>query len=189
MTTTVGRIADLLERGIDTGSSIIESMSRAPMVRMRMPKLGTCSCDIPPPCWLPRELGPVTTYVCAGATATLRLRITNCSIERSTVELEAVGADAAGVKIDPSSLSLAPLERRVVTLSFFVDASAASGTEHEVVVWIRGCVDHVLRWTIKTTRRGGGCCHELDVEDCPDYIHHWYDHFYCARPCHQHRQG
>jgi hypothetical protein len=21
------------------------------------------------------------------------------------------------------------------------------------------------------------------VEDCPDLLHHWYDHFYCNRPC------
>ena len=24
---------------------------------------------------------------------------------------------------------------------------------------------------------------ELTVEDCPDLVHHWYDHFYCPRPC------
>jgi hypothetical protein len=23
----------------------------------------------------------------------------------------------------------------------------------------------------------------VEVEDCPDLIHHWYDHFYCDRPC------
>jgi hypothetical protein len=24
---------------------------------------------------------------------------------------------------------------------------------------------------------------EVEIEDCPDLIHHWYDHFYCERPC------
>jgi hypothetical protein len=23
------------------------------------------------------------------------------------------------------------------------------------------------------------------VDDCPDYQHHWYDHFYCHRHCTQ----
>jgi len=52
-----------------------------------------------------------------------------------------------------------------------------------VLVWIRGCVDHVVRWTVKSSRRGSDCCHELEIDDCPDYVHHWYDHFYCPRPC------
>jgi hypothetical protein len=25
------------------------------------------------------------------------------------------------------------------------------------------------------------------VDDCPDNIHHWYDHFYCDRGCPQHQ--
>jgi len=24
---------------------------------------------------------------------------------------------------------------------------------------------------------------DIEIEDCPDLIHHWYDHFYCPRPC------
>jgi hypothetical protein len=27
------------------------------------------------------------------------------------------------------------------------------------------------------------------VEDCPDLIHHWYDHFYCPRPCIEERSN
>jgi len=41
----------------------------------------------------------------------------------------------------------------------------------------------MVRWTIKQTSRGGTCCHEVDIDDGPDYLHHWYDHFYCERPC------
>lgn len=188
MTTTAGRIADFVERGIGAGTSMLDSLARNPMVRARIPKFGTCSCEIPAPCWMPREHGPVTTHVCAGSTATLRLRVTNCSIERSTIEVQAAGPDAAQVEIDPRTLALGPLERGVVSLSFATDAKAASGGEHEILVWIRGCVDHVVRWTVRISSRGGSCCHELDLDDCPDYVHHWYDHFYCARPCAHHGQ-
>jgi hypothetical protein len=50
-------------------------------------------------------------------------------------------------------------------------------------VWIHGCVEHAVRWTVRVAGRGGDSCNELDIDDCPDYVHHWYDHFYCARPC------
>ena len=31
-----------------------------------------------------------------------------------------------------------------------------------------GCRDHVVRWTVRVASRAGDCCHEIDVEDCPD---------------------
>jgi hypothetical protein len=64
-----------------------------------------------------------------------------------------------------------------------VPADAATGQEYEVLLWVRGCQNHYLRWTLKVANRGASCCHEVEVEDCPDLIHHWYDHFYCERPC------
>ena len=191
MTTTAERIADLVERGVNAGTSMLDSLVRNPIVAsVPMPRLRGCSCEIPPPCWMPREHGPVRTHVCAGGTATLRLRLTNCSIETSRVEIHPAGAAATAVKADPASLSLAPLERGVVSLSFATDAKDATGVEHEALIWIRGCVDHVVRWTVRISGRGGDSCQELDVDDCPDYVHHWYDHFYCARPCRHHgREG
>jgi hypothetical protein len=190
---TVDRIVDLMERGVTAGASMLDSLAGSPIVsraQMRMPRLGACSCDIPPPCWMPREHGPIRTHVCAGGTATLRVRLTNCSIEPSKIEIQASGPDGGKIDMDPKSLSLGPLERGVVALSLKTEVDEASGTEHEALVWIRGCVDHVIRWTVNVSRRGGDSCHELDIDDCPDYVHHWYDHFYCARPCRHHqRQG
>ena len=186
MNATVERIGELMERGVsagttllDAGASMLESLNAMPS----MPKLNACSCEIPPPCWMPKQLRPVTSHVCAGAAASLRIRVTNCSPEKSTVRLEAAGADKGAVKLTPASISLGPLERGVLTATVQTDAKAAKGTELEVLVWVRGCADHVVRWTIKLSSRGGDCCHELDVDDCTDYLHHWYDHFYCYRPC------
>jgi hypothetical protein len=190
MNATVERIGELMERGVsagttllDTGASLLESLSSSPLV----PKLNSCSCEIPPPCWMPRELRPVTSHVCAGAAASLRIRVTNCSPQTTTVSLEATGADKGKVKFSPASISLGPLERGVLTATLQTDAKAASGTELEALIWVRGCVDHVVRWTVKLSSKGGDACHELDVDDCPDYLHHWYDHFYCYRPCRDRR--
>ena len=193
MTTTVDRIADLMERGIRAGADMIDALAQNPMVagmqmRMPTPRLAACSCEIPPPCWMPRQHGPVTSYVCAGNSAMLRLRVTNCSIERSTIDVEAAGPDGAKVTVKPKQLTLDPLERGTIVLNLDTDAAAPVGTELEALVWIRGCVDHAVRWTVRVARRGGSSCLELDIDDCPDYRHHWYDHFYCARPCRHHRR-
>lgn len=186
MNATIEAMGELLERGVQAGTSLLgagtsllETLGASPLA----PKLGSCSCEIPPPCWMPRELTPVTSHVCAGATASLRVRVTNCSPGRTTVSLEASGPEAQKVALTPASISLGPLERGVLTATHATPANASRGMELEALIWVRGCVDHVVRWTVKTSSRGGDSCHEVDVQDCPDYLHHWYDHFYCARPC------
>lgn len=142
-----------------------------------------CCCDIPPPCWEPRRLGEVTCFVCPGATATIRLRVTNCNWSASRISVTTTGQNA-GVKIEPPDLSLGPMQRGVIAVSIPIPAGAGEGEEHEVLILVRGCMNHFLRWTVKVTKMGfNTCCDEVEVEDCPDQVHHWYDHFYCQRPC------
>jgi hypothetical protein len=190
MTSTLERtfddLADLVERGLAVGTSMLDSLARSQTVtrlQSGLPRAGSCSCHIPPPCWMPREHRPVTTHVCACGAATLRLRITNCGIENDKVTIAVTGKDGAKVAVSPSPLSLRALERGIVSLKLTTDAADPKGTEYEVLLWVRGCVEHVVRWTVKVAGRGGDACDEIDIEDCPDFVHHWYDHFYCARPC------
>lgn len=171
-------VLDALQGRRTTG--VVSALQRA-MPRMPMAADG-CGCDIPPPCWMPRELGEVRSRVCAGGTVTLRVRVTNCDASPRKIAFEAQPA-SAGVTIDPPALALDPLERRVVVASLAIPATAGIGEEREALVWVRGCRDHVVRWTVRVASRAGDCCHEIDVEDCPDLVHHWYDHFYCDRPC------
>lgn len=140
------------------------------------------SCDIPPPCWIPRALGELHSVVCAGATATVRVCVTNCQARAGEVKLAVSPVDLP-VKIDPPSASLAPMERRCFTVSLNAAADACKGSRSEVLLWVHGCNAHFLRWTLEVGDSGGASCHELDVDDCPDHVHHWYDHFYCVRPC------
>ncbi len=184
--------SDLIEQGTRIGRDLLESLdrSRMPMmmggmlhsVMQRLQRMPSCGCVIPPACWAPQPMGEVVSHVCPGGTATIRIRVTNCGVTKRDIKIEVAG-NATGITVTPSSLSLGPMERGFAVASVAMPADAAFGQEREVLLWVRGCHDHFLRWTVKVARRGADCCHEVDVDDCPDLIHHWYDHFYCDRPC------
>lgn len=140
------------------------------------------SCDIPPPCWLPRSLGEVRSVTCAGGTARLRIRVTNCQPRVGQVQLSVSPADSL-VEIDPESALLEPMERGWFNIKLSAPADACKGSRYEVLLWVHGCNAHYLRWILEVSDAGRSSCHEVEIEDCPDYVHHWYDHFYCARPC------
>lgn len=82
----------------------------------------------------------------------------------------------------PDALTLGLWERGTVIASLAIPAKAGVGEEREGLIWVRGDRDHVLRWTVRVTAHAGNCCHQVDVADCPDLVHHWYVHFYCERP-------
>ena len=75
----------------------------------------------------------------------------------------------------------------VEDLSLEVPAGAPEGESQKIPVWVRGCKTYVLRWTVETTCTWESCCQDVRIEDCPDLVHHWYDHFYCDRGCIHHR--
>ncbi len=168
-------MVDMLDRGMRLSVDAMDAARERTRGGFELPSLpsASCGCDIPPPCWYPKAAGDVTSHVCPGGTATLRIRITNCGPTARTVQVEG----GKEMKVDPPTLQLGPMERGVVTVS----QTVSDGQEH--LIWIHGCHDHFIRWTIETAKRGSDSCHELEVEDCPDYLHHWYDHFYCVHPC------
>jgi hypothetical protein len=135
-------------------------------------------CEIPPPCWMPKPLGELTSYVCSGGTATVRIQIENGGLAARTFRIDVAGKAAGGAQAVPATLALGPMERGTVVVS-------AASADSELIVWVRGCSEHFLRWTIRTDARGGNCCHEICVCDFPRLIHHWSDHFYCQSPCAQ----
>jgi hypothetical protein len=177
------RVADSVRMGASLAADLIESLASSSIARdlsRRMP--ARCSCEIPPPCWMPKGLGRVRSRVCPGGTAVLRLRVINCGASQRGFQIDATGADAGDAKLEPVKLVLGPMEAATVTATIPLPTASSSSDEREALVWVHGCHSHFLRWTVGA---GGSSdsCHELDVEDCPDYIHHWYDHFYCDHPC------
>jgi hypothetical protein len=85
--------------------------------------------------------------------------------------------------VTPGSLTLGPEERGFSVVSATLQPDAAYGQEKQYLIWVRGCRQHFLRWTVVVSHHEHCECPEIHVEDCPDLIHHWYDHFYCDRPC------
>lgn len=158
-------------------------MSMNPALQKAMQDVRSSCCDIPPACWLPRSLGEVRSFVCAGATASVRIRVTNCQPRSSSIEV--AFADPAQGKVEPASVTLGPMERKSFNASVVVPADAAKGHEIETLLWVRGCNAYYLRWIVEVRENASHSCHEIQVEDCSDYVHHWYDHFYCDRPCSQ----
>jgi hypothetical protein len=163
-----------LEQGTKLGMELLDS------IKLPLPSKSGCGCEIPPPCWEPQPIGDVTTRACPGNKAVLRLHITNCGSAGRTVTVEATNKSIA---VAPASVPIGPYEEATVVLSLDVPASAAEGQREKAVVWVRGCYVHYLRWTVDVTCKNASCCSDVDVADCPDLVHHWYDHFYCPRPC------
>src|SRR5262249_11830013 len=87
---TIEVLTNAMDEGTKVGLDLLQELARNPATVMisqllksagsQMKRSGKCSCDIPPPCWMPRNLGEVVTHVCPGGTATLRVRVTNCTV-------------------------------------------------------------------------------------------------------------
>lgn len=167
---------DFVGQGTRVGLGLLDS------IKLPLPTRSCgCSCDIPPPCWEPRPIGDVRTEACPGDKAVLRLHVENCGSTTRTITVEATDPS---VTVSPASVSVAPYEAQLVLISLDVSAAATDGEQHRTVVWVRGCYVHFLRWTVDVTTKRLACCStDVEVSDCPDFVHHWYDHFYCERPC------
>jgi hypothetical protein len=177
---------NMLQSSMRTAPNQLMRRTQRAMGAMQNVGLG-CSCHIPPPCWLPQPAGEVLSHVCPGGTAVLSLCVTNRSFTKRTITIEAPAN--SGITITPSSVTLGPLERGCVSLSVTAPASAPSATstscaeEKQNVIFVKGCKTHYLLWIVAVSPRGACTCHEVCVEDCEDFLHHWYDHFYCRRGC------
>jgi hypothetical protein len=167
-------VGGLFGQGTKMGMELLDS------VKLPLPRRRGCSCEIPPPCWEPQPIGDVTTRACPGNKAVLRLHIDNCGSSGRTVAVDATNKE---IDVSPASVTIGPYEEETVVVSLDVPASAPGGEREKAVVWVRGCYLHYLRWTVEVTCKDASCCSDVTVEDCPDLVHHWYDHFYCPRPC------
>ncbi|HXJ03437.1 MAG TPA: hypothetical protein VNH44_19610 [Micropepsaceae bacterium] len=146
---------------------------------VKMPKLHSC-CEIPEPCWMPKALGEIKCQLTAGSTGQVKLIVTNNDFRAHTAVAQSAGKDAGLVQFTPSQIALGPKERTTIVAQ--CTAPQEAGT-YEMVVWVSVCSDHYLRWTVEVGNTQNACCYEVTVDDTPDYVVHWYDHFYCPRPC------
>jgi hypothetical protein len=144
-------------------------------------------CHIPPACWMPLSLGEIGCHRPAGDSATICLVVTNGDFRPHTYEFAATGKSAAAVSFSATSVTLGPKERVAVSATFTLPAGTVAEdcrcVGNDVVIWVRGCRDHYLHWIVEEGATAGCCSAEIAVCDDPDYVLHWYDHFYTLRPC------
>lgn len=154
---------------------------------MKWPK-GGCSCEIPEPCWMPLPLGEIRCQLAPGDKGTVCLVLSNGDFRPHSYQFAATGKSAAHVSFSTAAANLGPKERIAVTATFTVPKDGQRSEDcrcidHETLLWVRGCRNHYLRWSIDEVACSRPCCHEVPVADDPDYVLHWYDHFYAPRPC------
>ncbi len=181
---TVGRLARIGGDLAQSWATAVTQLTGAsgPLNPARLAPGTSDRCAIPPACWLPRDLGEVHSFVCPGGRAVLRIRFTNCDIRTHRVEA-AVTKPEVEVKVTPDNLTLSAMERGWFTATADVPTDVHRGEQFELLLWVVGCNRYFLRWIVEVGSESDSSCHEIEVEDCPDHVHHWYDHFYCMRPC------
>jgi hypothetical protein len=191
LTASLQALAKLVEQSAQLGIDFVESLaSNSPQLLQGLGNLTSaggplsrCSpCEIPPPCWMPRPLCDVTSVGRPGDTASLDFVITNCTMALRTVKVFTTTKNA-GLTFSTAALDLGPMERGEISVSHLIPAASPVGSKGEILMWVQGCRLHFLRWTVVVAAIGAGTFYEVDVQDCADLIHHWYDHFYCPRPC------
>jgi hypothetical protein len=178
------QVGDLIEDTCELVDGIIDAVVFAPLEVLERRKRACDPCRIPPPCWMPELLGESRSRACPGETASLRLKVINCGPSTRNVTLGVVGGPV-GAQVVPATMTLGPLQSAHAVVSWTVPPAAAFGEEHQMQVWVNGCRQHMLEWEVKVGRCSQNC-EGVRVMDCPDTIHHWYDHFYCQHPCQHH---
>jgi hypothetical protein len=182
-------IAKIIEAGAKTGIDVLKSLSGASpaalsgVVDWISAHAGAVECceEIPPPCWMPRPLCDVVSYGKTGNETTITFVITNYSMATRTISILTTTPSAA-LTFSATELMLGPMARGSLEAKYtFPSGLPASGTE--VLLWIKGCRLHFLRWIIKPGPISADTSYEVSVRDEAEYLHHWYDHFYCPHPC------
>jgi len=174
---------NLFDAQMTFGSQMVQSLtgvtlpSTGDMMRTLRGHTTGC-CHVPPPCWMPKPLGDCVSHVGQCKTACIRVVVSNEDRVTRTFSVESSNKQ---VTVTPASLSLGPLERGTISACVDIPQETAVGTRIETVLRIRGCKEYYLRWMVSVGTIGLDACHEIAVDDGPDLVHHWYDHFYCVR--------
>lgn len=168
-----GAIAGILEGPAQIAAALAGALAR---------RSSSC-CEIPTPCWEPRPAGSCCLELTPGTAATIRVHVSNCGWSRQLVSITALGKLAGWMTFSPTTLMLDPMERATILVTVHAPDSVKLGQRFSAPVIIRGCVDHFARVEVTITDCAGRNCCDVAVDDCADHVHHWYDHFYCPRPC------
>ncbi len=187
-------VADAVESARDLGSRVLRSVTSlvdrvgtdTKSVAQAARATTSCTCARPHACWLPNELPPVVSLVCPGGTARVVFTIHNCGLADRQVFVAATGADEGMASGAPSTTTIGALD----TGQLAAELTLPAGTDQaQLILWVRGCNDTAVQWTVRASDKGCNTTHEIAIEDCPGTQHYWYDHFAQPRPCRNHQRG
>jgi hypothetical protein len=171
--TVTDLIGDLADRGRDAFAST-KGMARP-------------SCQCSRVCWMPDERPPIVSRVSPCGTATVCFTVRNCGLEPREVFVATTGEHADLAVGAPASAVIGALDSATLVAKV---ALPEDTTEARLILWVRGCKDTAVRWTVKTSSSPlQVSSHHVFVEDCPDTQHHWHDHFAQARDCRNRPRG
>ena len=192
-TSTITMFADAVDSARQLGGRLVDTLTgfvdRVGDDAKALAELGrtttSCACGRPHACWLPDELPAICSVVCPCGTARVRFKVRNCGLADRQVFVAATGPDAQLATGGPSQATIGALE----TGELVAEVTLPDGVEKaELILWVRGCHDHALPWTIKVSEKGCATTHEVALEDCPGTQHYWHDHFAQPRPCRNRRR-
>lgn len=177
----------LTRAGLDATRSMMDAFGEfARTLNAANPLLNgqaSACCDIPPACWMPKCFGQFESRACPFGTALLRVHVNNCQPTSSDIRIAVKNHGDLEVDITPRTATLGAMECKWFTVAVTIPEDVCKGEIYELIVWVAGCNEHYARWNIQVADGASGTCIDTEIKDCPDYVHHWYDHFYCARPC------
>ena len=177
-------VTQALTSVVDLGSRLARSITGlAASVRSSV----ACTCERPRACWLPNELAPLDSVVDHCGTARVCFRVRNSGLADRHVFVAATGPDAGLVLGHPSTAVIGALQTRELV----AELTLPQGSEcAEVILWVRGCQDTAVSWTVTASTRGCATSHhQVAVVDGPGTRHEWYAHFDQPQPCGAHANG
>lgn len=158
-----------------------------PKVELK-PRLKTC--EIPETKCPPYCVCEITWEACRGETLRSTIGVTNRSGKTrnftfvATKFQSAVGSPTTTLQLSPTSATLAPGERAIVTATLDLTEEFQSGQSYTSDVVIEGAYPQCVCITLKV--KPPETCHcEIEQGDPPVRIraHRWYHHFQCEEPC------
>ena len=167
------QLAGLLDAPARVAASLAHTLTRR----------GNCGCEIPPPCWEPQPAGSCCITLTPGSTGTIRVHVSNCGWQRQILGITALGKIAGFLTFEPTTMLLGPMERATFHVTVHAPAGVKGGVSLSGPIIIRGCKDHYIKLDLIVADCAMTTCCDIVIDDCPDHVHHWYDHFYCPRPC------
>lgn len=170
-------IAKLIQLPVQLATALVEGAQQR----------ASGGCAIPAPCWEPRNAGDCAMQLRPGQKALISVHVTNCGWSRQVVTVTGIGKLAGWLSFSPTALALDPQERSTFAVLLKVPEAIPVGQRLSGPLLLRGCRDHFMMLDVRVSDCGGVAACAVAINDCADNVHHWYDHFYCPRPCNTRR--